>query len=685
MATASKFANANAVVTTGWTNPTNAYADDTAFATAVPAKNTTINSDYKFANFSTGDIPDGSTINSVTMAARFKNSTTTTNKTHGVQGRNNGANSGTEATATGNTAEGTVTATLGTVTLSDLRSASTLLFARVRASQGNSSTTSTSSLDWVQITVDYTAEASNRNGTLDGSGITAPTNGAVAGLLAKTGNADGSGITAPSNGAVAGITGRVGAPSGSGIAAPASGAITGFQTGGGTDYISTVFGDNPTAYWTMGEGAWTPTFACGFEDAAITTHWSVSGSGTGTESLDTTTFRSGAKSIRFQPTGSTDRYVYKYFASTQSLAVARFSMLFGSLPSPSSDRCTAKINGVTVWNIEVLASPTNHLLIQPNPLGTGSIADVGLIQTGVWYDIDLWVDGTNMVAGARVNGVDYAFNCPSTTETFDGMFFGPMYAGITATNDVYFDDVAYSHTLADYPAHTGYVNTSDAWSTDIFDITGRGHTGTVTGTPTYGVTGPIDGSTAIEIGGTGGNYFTIPDHADLDLGDGPFTIEMWYARTADLGAVFEIVLGKGTNGYNAGIGGSGAVPNDDQWMLGKQGVTILATSLTDPVPTDGSWIYWVITRSGTGTGTNKVYKNGVDDSNYENTTTSLVDTSTPLIIGRESASDYATGRVAHIALYKSVLSPAQISAHWAASGISEIPVGSMQVMLGGGL
>lgn len=172
MATLDKSASSNTVVTTGWTNPTNGYTDDTSYATAVPAKNTTVNSDYGFTDFASGEIPDGSAINSVTMSILSFNSSTTTNKTHGVQGRNNGANSGTEATATGNTAEATITTTLGTVTLADLRSASTLLKARVRSTQGSSSTTTTSSLDRVYVTVDYTPD-NDLTVALDGSGLDA--------------------------------------------------------------------------------------------------------------------------------------------------------------------------------------------------------------------------------------------------------------------------------------------------------------------------------------------------------------------------------------------------------------------------------------------------------------------------------------------------------------------------------
>ena len=156
MAAVTHAANANAVVTTGWGSPTNGYADDAAYATATPAKNSTVNSDFGFADFTSGEIPAGSIIDSVTVSMKSKNATTVTLKTHGVQGYDSGSTSGTEATATGNTTEATITATLAAVTLADVRSASTLLKARVRSTQGSSSTTSLSSLNYVSMTVNYT-------------------------------------------------------------------------------------------------------------------------------------------------------------------------------------------------------------------------------------------------------------------------------------------------------------------------------------------------------------------------------------------------------------------------------------------------------------------------------------------------------------------------------------------------
>ena len=168
MATASKFASANAVVTTGWTSPTNAYADDTSYATASPGRNVTVNSDFKFADFASGDIPDGSTINSVTITARAWGSNATY-MTEGIRGRVSGADNGTEGTTT-STTEVTISCTLSGVTLANLRAASTTVFARVRASKGATNTSYTGSLDWVQITVDYTAPVAKTGTAETGTG-----------------------------------------------------------------------------------------------------------------------------------------------------------------------------------------------------------------------------------------------------------------------------------------------------------------------------------------------------------------------------------------------------------------------------------------------------------------------------------------------------------------------------------
>lgn len=156
MPTVTRAANAHTVVTTGWTNPSNAFATsgDNVYATAAPGKNATVSGDYGFADFTSSDIPDGATIDAVRIVSEVNLSAVVTGGVYGCQPRVSGANSGTEATKT-TTTEEQVTATFGSVTLSDLRSASTVIKARCRGSKGNTTSALTVSLDFVRIEVDY--------------------------------------------------------------------------------------------------------------------------------------------------------------------------------------------------------------------------------------------------------------------------------------------------------------------------------------------------------------------------------------------------------------------------------------------------------------------------------------------------------------------------------------------------
>lgn len=162
MATVTKAASSNTLVSTGWTNPTNAYGTtaDGTFATAAPAKNGTVSSDYGFPAFTTSDIPDGSSISSVVVTVAWKLSATTL-ATLGVQGRNNGVtDSAAEVTDTTDTAVTQKTFTFGTVpALTDLRNAGQVV-ARVRDSRGNTNTAHTGSLDFVSLTVTYSTPTS---------------------------------------------------------------------------------------------------------------------------------------------------------------------------------------------------------------------------------------------------------------------------------------------------------------------------------------------------------------------------------------------------------------------------------------------------------------------------------------------------------------------------------------------
>lgn len=202
MAAVTKFANANTVVTTGWTSPTNAYADDGAYATCAPGKSASVSSDFGFPAFSTSDIPDASAITSIVVEVQWKVSTTGSIDTLGVQLRTAaGAALGSETTETNaTTADSLATQTITSgVTVADLRAANGIK-ARVRADRGNTNTGYTASLDYVKVTVNYTA-LTTATGAASLTGPTAA--GAGAGAATATGAAS---LTGPSGAAAADAT-----------------------------------------------------------------------------------------------------------------------------------------------------------------------------------------------------------------------------------------------------------------------------------------------------------------------------------------------------------------------------------------------------------------------------------------------------------------------------------------------
>lgn len=166
MATVTKAANSHTAVSTGFTNPSNAYATtgDNVYATATlpTTQSTTVSGDFGFPSFS-ADIPAYSTINSLTLNAEYAISATVTGLATGIQiNRPAGTSFGTETTRS------TLTEALATQSytvpgansdtwLADLRGTTPTTVGRVRISKGNTTNQSTLSLDYISLTVDYTA------------------------------------------------------------------------------------------------------------------------------------------------------------------------------------------------------------------------------------------------------------------------------------------------------------------------------------------------------------------------------------------------------------------------------------------------------------------------------------------------------------------------------------------------
>lgn len=153
MATQISFPTSNAVVTTGWTNPTNKYAADAVYATCTPTASTTVSSNFGTFGFDSS-IPAGSTINNVTVEISYHVSVALASApTIGVRPWINGVAYGTELTDNTQPLTDLIISQVYTgLTQANLSDASFVI--RDRVTQGT--LPSTTSQDYVQVTVNFT-------------------------------------------------------------------------------------------------------------------------------------------------------------------------------------------------------------------------------------------------------------------------------------------------------------------------------------------------------------------------------------------------------------------------------------------------------------------------------------------------------------------------------------------------
>lgn len=148
-----------------WTNPNNAHADDGSYATAAPGKNQEFASVWSVP-FSTSDIPNGSTVNSVTVEVQWKVSTTSSVATlrstafaDSAQTTVVSASPGLDTTS--EPTSDTIQTYAATPSLAQLRD----LWVRAQVLRGNSNTAVTGSLDYLKVTVNYTDPPPATTGT----------------------------------------------------------------------------------------------------------------------------------------------------------------------------------------------------------------------------------------------------------------------------------------------------------------------------------------------------------------------------------------------------------------------------------------------------------------------------------------------------------------------------------------
>lgn len=227
--------------------------------------------------------------------------------------------------------------------------------------------------------------------------------------------------------------------------------------------------------------------------------------------------------------------------------------------------------------------------------------------------------------------------------------------------------------LADNPA--GYWRLNEAAGPSAADATGKGHTGTYTGTIFYSQQGPLleTGDYSLFLNGSGA--VTIGTAADLNTGAGPMTIEAWilqgtgvtgpiieYGNAADWGPHLWVFPTAADLWYNpaevAGI------------SPGLAGVGVLGAL----------WVWHHVVAVYTGSLT-YLYCDGKQITSAS--CSGPVKGPYPPNIGFRAMSPgtYYVGRIDEVAIYNSALSPARVQAHFAAGEpymaavLADVPIG----------
>ncbi len=163
--------------------------------------------------------------------------------------------------------------------------------------------------------------------------------------------------------------------------------------------------------------------------------------------------------------------------------------------------------------------------------------------------------------------------------------------------------------------------------------------------------GDYDGATRFD--GTN-DYASVPDHATLDLGNGPLTLEAWVKRHDAVGGQWDNLFHRGPNAWQTGFS-----VNNDKMEFFNEGVGGVTSG--GPSNDQTAFHHWVVTKNGAAA---KMYRDGVDVTGSV-TTTTLVNTATALFIaGKGGTTEFLNGTLDELAVYNQVLSLTDVQAHY---------------------
>ena len=162
---------------------------------------------------------------------------------------------------------------------------------------------------------------------------------------------------------------------------------------------------------------------------------------------------------------------------------------------------------------------------------------------------------------------------------------------------------------------------------------------------------------ACEFGAAG--YFTVPDQAVLDHGDGPFSIEFMYRQSSSAGGYMIV---KGTQYVIRMVGQKITIEDDINPAFAAENAAI------DFANEGARWHHGVLTHT---VGATKIYRDGVDRTTILTAEKVFATNATALTIGAYTGGAGAfAGALDEVAIYNKVLSPAQVLAHYTAEATS---------------
>lgn len=188
------------------------------------------------------------------------------------------------------------------------------------------------------------------------------------------------------------------------------------------------------------------------------------------------------------------------------------------------------------------------------------------------------------------------------------------------------------------------------------DSSGLAHHATATGGNTgYQIASPIVSEpTDYATTHLAGSWHSVPDHADLDMGD-TITAEAWVYPTTM--ATLMVISGRGSAGAL-----TWGMNTDNTIFVAKANTAIIVSSTS--TLSISTWYHVVYTKATT---TSKIYINGSDVTGTV-TNQTLADVTTALYVGADyDASGPWLGRLDEVAFYSTALSQTDVQTHYNAA------------------